>query len=331
MRRLALLAALLLLGAAAAAGWWGYGWYVSPGPLTAPVTLVVNKGAGSEGIGRQLEAAGIVREPAFAAPSLFTTAARLTSAEGDLKAGEYVFPAGVTPEAVLALLRSGKVVVHHLTIPEGLSSAEIVALVNRADALQGDVGTAPAEGELFPATYNYVWGDTRAGLLDRMRHKMLQTIDQLWAERSPDLPLSDPHDAVILASIVEKETGIADERAKVAAVFYNRLKLDMKLQSDPTVIYALTQGREPLGRKLLKTDLDIDSPYNTYLVKGLPPGAIANPGRASLAAVLHPAETDALYFVADGTGGHVFAATLEQHKSNVDRWHAEEAGRKAKK
>jgi len=183
------------------------------------------------------------------------------------------------------------------------------------------VAAPPGEGALYPSTYFYAWGDTRQGLVDRMRHEMEHTLDQLWAARRAGLPLARKEDAVILASIVEKETAKEAERPKIAGVFYNRLRLGMKLQSDPTVIYAVTAGRGPLGRALDKADLALDSPYNTYVVDGLPPGPIGNPGRAALEAVLTPETTDALYFVADGSGGHAFSATLDAHHKNVRDWH----------
>jgi len=322
MRRLLLVFALLLLVGTIGAGWFAVSWYRSPGPLSTPITLVLAKTGGTEAIIQQLADAGIIDRP-----MLLRLAARLTRADGELKFGEYAFPARLSPEQLLALLRSGKTVVHHLIVPEGLTVAEIASLVQHADALAGEIGTLPVEGSLFPATYYYSWGDKRQALIDLMHRKMDKTLDELWPTRSANVALADKLQAVTLASIIEKETAIADERPKIAGVFFNRLRLGMRLQSDPTVSYAVTQGQAPLGRALTKADLDIASPYNTYRQAGLPPGPICNPGRAALIAALRPDDTDALYFVADGSGGHAFAATLEAHRQNVARWRALEAGK----
>jgi len=292
---------------------WVIHWYEAPGPSTEARTIVLERHATSEAIGGTLEGAGLLTHV-----RLFMLAARLTG--GELKAGEYLFPAAISPAGILDLLRSGKTVVHRLVIPEGLTSAEIVGLVTRAEAMSGTIASRPDEGTLLPETYFYSWGDTRQALIDRMRRGMTRLVADLWAGRKPDLALETPAQAVTLASIVEKETGIEAERPLIAGVFYNRLKLGMKLQSDPTVSYAITQGDHPLGRSLTRADLDLASPYNTYVAKGLPPGPIANPGRAALKAVLDPAPTDALYFVADGSGGHVFSATLDAHNKAVQHW-----------
>jgi UPF0755 protein len=292
---------------------WALDWYDAPGPSTEAKTLVLERHAGSESIGGTLEGAGILTHV-----RLFMLAARLTG--GELKAGEYLFPAAISPAGILDLLRSGKTVVHRLVIPEGLTSAEIVGLVTGAEAMSGDITGKPDEGTLLPETYFYSWGDKRQALVDRMRRGMTKLVADLWAARKPGLALDTPAEAVTLASIVEKETGVEAERPLIAGVFYNRLKLGMKLQSDPTVSYAITQGEHPLGRSLSRADLDLASPYNTYFAKGLPPGPIANPGRAALKAVLDPAPTDALYFVADGSGGHAFSATLDAHNKAVQHW-----------
>ncbi|HLY55562.1 MAG TPA: endolytic transglycosylase MltG, partial [Stellaceae bacterium] len=297
--------ALALLGAAAGAvAWWGVTWYRTPGPSAAVVTVILPKHAGLAGAAGLLVSSGVLDR---AWP--FEIAERLTQSKGELKAGEYAVPPAVTPEALLALLRSGKTVVHRLTVPEGLTTAQVLALIDKAEALEGEVTAPPAEGTLFPSTYFYAWGDSRQGLVDRMRREMERTVAELWPGRHAGLPITDPKQAVTLASIVEKETARDDERPKIAGVFYNRLRLGMKLQSDPTAIYAVTGGKAPLGRAIDKADLAADSPYNTYVIDGLPPGPIDNPGRAALEAVLDPEDTDALYFVADGTGGHAFSAT----------------------
>ena len=292
---------------------WALDWYDGPGPSTEAKTLVLERHGNSEAIGGALEGAGILTHV-----RLFMLAARLTG--GDLKAGEYLFPAAISPAGIRALLRSGKTVVHRLVVPEGLTSAEIVGLVAEAPAMSGDIAAKPDEGTLLPETYFYSWGDKRQALIDRMRRGMTKLVADLWAARKPGLALDTPQEAVTLASIVEKETGVEAERSLIAGVFYNRLKLGMKLQSDPTVSYAITQGDHPLGRTLSRADLDLASPYNTYVAKGLPPGPIANPGRAALKAVLDPAPTDALYFVADGSGGHAFSATLDAHNKAVQHW-----------
>jgi UPF0755 protein len=235
-----------------------------------------------------------------------------------LKAGEYEFTSGVSAIETLEMLAQGKIVKRRLTIPEGLTSAEVAALVRDAPALDGDVGPVPANGSLLPDTYFYSHSDRRSELIERMRRAMTQSVKQLWDERAPDLPLSSPRDVIVLASIVEKETAREQERPRVAAVFLNRLRLGMRLQADPTVLYALTaEAGGKLDRPLMHADLTIDSPYNTYKVKGLPPEPINNPSQASLRGVTQPERTADLYFVADGRGGHVFAQTLADHNRNV--------------
>jgi UPF0755 protein len=226
----------------------------------------------------------------------------------------------VSPREVVAILQSGETIVRRLTVPEGLTSARVLELVDGAEGLQGHVGRMPEEGRLLPETYHFSYGDDRADLVARMEEAMEIALARLWLERSDDLPFATPEDALTLASIVERETAVERERRRVAAVFINRLRRGMRLQSDPTVVYALTEGEGVLGRRLVRDDLRIDHPYNTYVNTGLPPGPIANPGRASIAAVLNPAETRELYFVADGSGGHAFATTLDEHNRNVARW-----------
>lgn len=236
-----------------------------------------------------------------------------------LKAGEFAFAAAISAREAAAVIVSGRTVVRRLTLVEGQTTAQAVALLRAAEGLMGDVSVNPGEGELLPDTYFYSWGDSRERMLARQRRAMVDTLAELWPKRAPGLPLQTPQQALILASIVEKETGIAEERSLVAAVFLNRLKRGMRLQADPTVIYGLTQGNAPLDRPLSRADLAASHPWNTYVVEGLPPTPIANPGRAALAAVLNPAPSDALYFVADGTGRHVFARTLAEHNANVAR------------
>jgi UPF0755 protein len=311
----AFVALLLLVSIAGLLVQDGFERFQAPGPLDADATLVVPKGAGLEAIARRLADEEII-EDAF----IFTLGVRYLGAARGLKAGEYAFPAGVSMQSVVAILSSGHTVAHRLTVPEGLSSAEIVALVAGAAALSGEAGPIPAEGSLLPETYHYSRDDGRAALVARMGQAMQELLAELWPTRDPGLPLSSPGEALVLASVVEKETGVPEERPLVASVFINRLNMGMRLQSDPTVVYGLTQGQGPLGRPLTQQDLDTAHPYNTYLIDGLPPGPIANPGRAALEAVLKPAQTRYLYFVADGNGGHAFAETLDEHNRNVAKW-----------
>lgn len=290
-------------------------YYEGEGPLDEDRSVVIVRGSGTGGIAAVLAEEGVVRDA-----RAFHLAAVATGKSRRLRAGEYAFPAGISLRGVLELLESGRTVVRRFTVAEGLTSIEIVALLEAAPGLTGEIAERPPEGSLLPETYHYSWGDDRGELLRRMRHAMETTLAELWEERAEDLPFDTPEEAVILASIVEKETGVAAERPLVASVFVNRLNRGMRLQSDPTVVYAMTKGEEPLGRALTRADWRFEDPYNTYQNDGLPPGPIANPGRASLAAVLAPEESDYLYFVADGTGGHAFARTLDEHNRNVARW-----------
>ena len=282
------------------------------GPASAPTTVVIAKGSRTGEIGKQLEKAGIVHH------WWFVQVAVLALDTGKpLHAGEYAFLPGQSLHEVLRQMRDGHTVVHKLTAPEGLSVAEIVAIINAEPALAGPIGDLPPEGSLMPDTYNFSLGDGRADMIARMRKAMDKFLADAWAGRPAGSALPSPAAALTLASIVEKESKLPDERPKVAAVFLNRLNRGMKLQADPTVIYALTQGKAPLGRPLSHADLATDSPYNSYMYEGLPPTPIACPSRTSLKAVLHPDSTSALYFVADGTGKHSFAETLDDHNRNV--------------
>ena len=318
MARVALRIAYVLLALALVAGGlaaWGYAHFARSGPLAAATTVIVPRGAGVEAIARALARANVIADPL-----VFRVGARLTGADKALRAGEYAFPAGISPASALALLESGKTVVRRLTVVEGVTTVEVVAQLAATDGLKGEVTAVPGEGLLLPETYHFSYGDSRDAVLARMAQSMQRTLDALWRARADDVPFAAPKSALILASVVEKETAIPEERARIAAVFINRLRRRMRLQSDPTVAYGLTQGSGPLGRPLTASDLKVPTPYNTYLVDGLPPGPICNPGRASIAAVLDPARTDELYFVADGSGGHVFARTLAEHSRNVARW-----------
>ena len=250
---------------------------------------------------------------------LFRLYARYRGLDSSLHAGEYEFQPAVSMAEVLARLAAGKIVLRFVTIPEGLTSREAAALVAAAEGMKG-IAETPPEGSILPETYTFTLDESRTALVARMQDAMQETLAELWANRAEGLPVSSPEEAVILASIVEKETGLPEERQRVAAVFVNRLNRGMRLQSDPTVVYAITKGERELGRALRFKDLEVKDPYNTYYAAGLPPGPICNPGRASLAAVLNPIESKELYFVADGTGGHVFAETLAQHNRNVANW-----------
>jgi UPF0755 protein len=312
------MAALLLLGliAAGAGGWWGWERFKAPGPLPEATNVVIPKGAGLSRIASVLAEAGVIEQD-----WLFKIVVKLLRQDQALKAGEFAFPARVSMQGAMEILVAGVVVVHKVTVPEGLTSWEIVQLLNAVPDLAGEaIAEIPAEGSLLPETYLFELGDTRQDVLDRMREAHDAAVARLWAGRDEGLPIDSEAEWIILASIVEKETGLASERPLVASVFVNRLRKGMRLQSDPTVIYGITGGKGPLGRGLTRKELDTSTPYNTYTEDGLPPGPIANPGLASLEAVIHPAESKYLYFVADGTGGHAFAETLAEHNENVRKW-----------
>jgi UPF0755 protein len=317
------LAAILLL--AGIALFIGARSYDAPGPLAAAKIVIIPKGANAREVGTLLAANGVVGNG-----SLFAAGSYLTGRAGGLKAGEYEFAAGISPAGAADLVDSGKVYRHKLTIPEGLTSAQIVALIDVAPALDGTIDAEPPEGTLLPDTYFYVMGNTRQELLTRMHRAMEKALTELWANRAPGLSLASPAEAVALASIVEKETAKSDERPRVAGVFLERLKQGMKLQADPTVIYVVTRGGAvPMPHPLGHDDLAIESPYNTYVDKGLPPTPIDNPGLASLKAALQPDDRGELYFVADGTGGHAFAKTLDEHNKNVAKLRALQSGQSA--
>ncbi len=314
--RLFLLLLVLAVGLAGGAAYWGFTKFHEPGPAAADTTVVIEHGLGVRAIADKLADAGVIADPL-----VFSAGVRVYGEERPLQAGEYQFPARRSMREIMEQMIAGTTVVHRLTIPEGLTSAEIVALVAAAPDLDGSMpAEMPADGSLLPETYFFSKGDTRPQLLERMRKGMSDALAELWPARDSTVALKSVAEAVTLASIVEKETGLAAERPHVASVFFNRLAQGMPLQSDPTVIYALTGGKGPLGRALTRADLQVANPYNTYVNPGLPPGPIANPGRASLRAVLHPDSTKDLYFVADGSGGHAFAATLDEHNKNVAAW-----------
>jgi UPF0755 protein len=310
---------ILLAAVATAVGIAIYVWqaFYAPGPVARSgneTVVLLEPGLGLAQIAGKLESAGVVRDKNF-----FRVGAFASGKAKDLKAGEYAIPSKASMDQVMAILVEGKSIMHKLTVPEGLTSAMIVKLLADDAVLIENPPAVPNEGTLMPETYLFLRGTTRQQLLARMEKSHQEALDDLWANRKSGLPFKTKAEAVILASIVEKETGVPEERPRVAAVFLNRLRKGMRLQSDPTIIYGLTKG-VPLGRGIRQSELEKDTGYNTYIIDGLPPTPIANPGLAALKAVLNPPDTKELYFVADGTGGHVFAETIEQHNDNVAKW-----------
>lgn len=298
-----------------------------PGPAASEgdeTVFVVERGDTAGVVARRLDGAGLVRTRMG-----FEVAAALSGASARLKPGEYAIPSRASPGAIARILASGKGITRSLTFPEGWTVRQMFRRIEANTVLTGPMPDLPEEGSLFPDTYVIQRGDTRAALVRRMAQAQSRMIDELWLKRAPDLPVRTKAEALILASIVEKETGVADERPKVAAVFVNRLRKGMKLQSDPTIIYGITKG-DPLRRKILKSEIEQPHAWNTYVIPALPPTPIANPGRDSLAAVLNPPSTRDLFFVADGTGGHVFAETYAEHNRNVMRWRELRRQREAK-
>jgi UPF0755 protein len=290
-------------------------WMQTPGPLQAEVTVDLPRGTGLAGISGRLGEAGVVDRP-----WLLQVGARLHGRDRRLRAGEYAFRPGMTPDEVLAKLESGEIVLHPITVAEGLTVREVFAQLAASDVLAGDLPEVPPEGTLLPETYMVPRAEARGQIVQKMQSAMRAELEKAWREHGEGLPLESPEEVLTLASIIEKETAVPAEYPLVAAVFVNRLRKGMPLQTDPTVIYALTGGEGPLGRGLTRDDLQVEHPYNTYRQPGLPPGPIANPGRAAIRAAVQPADVDYIYFVADGSGGHAFASTLEEHNRNVARW-----------
>jgi UPF0755 protein len=290
--------------------WWG------PGPAKTNVRVTIPEGARLESATNYLFYAGAISGPR----NKFYYLARLLGEGDPIQAGEFEIPARASPAKVLDILQHGRPVVRLVTIPEGMPSIMVQEKVAAVPHLNGEA-PLPPEGTVLPSSYDYKRGEDRAALIRRMQAAMTRTLDGLWAARKPACPISSKEEAVILASIVEKETGKASERRMVAGVYCNRLRIGMKLDADPTVIYPITKGK-PLGRRIKRSELVADTGYNTYRSPGLPDGPIANPGKESIAAVLDPAPTKAIYFVADGTGGHVFAESFAEHQANVRKWYA---------
>ena len=290
--------------------WW------SAGPKPGPHTIIVQEGSTLASVAAQLDKEGAIPGNS----TTFRGMAKIFGSHDPIQAGEFEIPKGMSASAILDLLQHGKPVQRLVTVTEGMPSIIVEEKLAANRFLTGPV-PGIAEGSLLPDSYGYERGETRAKVVERMQSAMTKTLAALWAKRTPACPLDTKEEAVTLASIVEKETGKPAERRTIAGVYCNRLRIGMKLDADPTVIYPITKGK-PLGRRIKRSELHSDDPYNTYSNAGLPPGPIANPGRDSIAAVLNPAETKALYFVADGTGGHVFAETLAEQQSNVKRWYA---------
>src|SRR5215468_781056 len=290
----------------------------APGPLEKTKTVLIPRGAGPATMTKVLQEEGVIDHA-----KLFRVALMIDPSPRPIKAGEYEVPAHASMQGVVDLLQSGKQVQRRLTVVEGMTTAEVLDLVRKTEALAGEITLDVKEGDLLPETYFYSRDDTRDGLLLRMKEAMDKALDEAWRKRAAGLPLANRREALVLASIIEKETAVPAERTKVAAVYLNRLRLKMKLESDPTTIYGLTGGKSSFNRELTRVDLQSTSPYNTYVVSGLPPGPICNPGRASIVAATNPAPRDrSLYFVADGQGGHTFSANVYEHNRNVERWKA---------
>ena len=296
---------------------WGLAAFEAPGPAAkhgSETVVLIKPGMHVRGIAQQLADTGVVSRP-----DVFAIAVRFKGKASELKAGEYAIPSHASMHAIMDLLVEGKSIEHKLTVAEGLTSRMVFDLVRDDPELTGEAGAVPPEGSLLPETYLFSRGQTREGLIAKMGKAQTALVDKLWDERAANLPFKTKEEAIILASIVEKETAIAAERPHIAAVFINRLRIGMRLQSDPTIIYGITGGY-PLGRRIRQSEIEAHTPYNTYVIAGLPAQPICNPGKDSIAAVLNPADTRDLYFVADGTGGHVFTASAQEQAKNAAKW-----------
>jgi UPF0755 protein len=305
---------------AGGAFWYGKKMVEAPGPLREDTVVNIPQGARKTDIADLLKRANVISADRWT----FIGAVYALNANSGLKSGEYLFQKNATLRDVIGTIVEGKVVQHAFTIPEGLTSEQIVARLTESDIFTGTLKEQPREGTLLPDTYHFPRGTPREQVVQRMQQAQKRVVADVWARRNPDVPLRSPEQLVTLASIVEKETGKADERTRVAAVFTNRLRQKIKLQSDPTIIYGLVGGKGTLGRPIKRSEIQQPSPYNTYVIDGLPPGPIANPGRASLEATANPARTRDLYFVADGSGGHTFTETYDQHQKGVAKLRAME-------
>ncbi|HEV7252584.1 MAG TPA: endolytic transglycosylase MltG [Mesorhizobium sp.] len=312
--------------AAGAAVYWGRSTFEAPGPNPQDTTFLVKPRTGVSDIATQLERQGLITNA-----DVFNLGVRAHGAGSSLKAGEYEIAARASMRDIMEALASGRSIMHSLTIPEGLTVLQAWDRIAAHEALSGDMPeTVPPEGSLAADTQRFTRGTSRRAVVEKMLADQARMVEEIWAKRDPDLPIADANEFVTLASIVEKETGVAEERPQVASVFVNRLREGMRLQSDPTIIYGLFGGKgKPADRPIYQSDIEKPTPYNTYVINGLPPGPIANPGRAALEAVANPAETDYLYFVADGSGGHAFASSLEEHNRNVAKWRTIEAAQPA--
>ncbi|MDE8652036.1 endolytic transglycosylase MltG [Novosphingobium album (ex Liu et al. 2023)] len=307
----ALLAAAFLIGVAVFFG----GWF-GAGPLPRDKTFIVPSGASLSLVAERLEQQGFV-----ASGSGFALRARIIGGGGgSIKAGEFLIPAHASPSRILSIIQSDEVIRRFVTVPEGMPSVMVAERLAAQTPLTGEIAV-PREGSVLPGTYDFERGEAREAVLLRMQAAMQRTLSELWAGRGKDIAVKTPEEALVLASIVEKETGKPSERRMVAGLYSNRLRQGMLLQADPTIIYPITRGK-PLGRRIRQSEIQAVNDYNTYTMVGLPKYPITNPGKDSIAAVLHPAQTGALYMVADGSGGHAFAATLEEHNRNVEKWFA---------
>ena len=313
MRRGCIVLAVLLLLPVAIAGWFAWGWY-GTSQVTEESAFIVPSGATLTSTAKKLE-----EEALIASSSAFLLRAKVLGSSDPVKAGEFLLPAGASPARILDTFQHGDVIRRFVTIPEGLPSVMVRDKLMAEPLLTGDV-PVPAEGSVLPESYDFERGESRAEVLARMQEAMADTIAELWPTKGSNSVVRTREELVTLASIVEKETGVPSERRMVAGLYSNRLRQGIRLQADPTIIYPLTKGR-PLGRRIRRSEIDAVNGYNTYSMDGLPKGPITNPGRASLEAVLNPAQTDAIYMVADGTGGHAFGTTLDEHNANVEKWY----------
>ena len=306
---------IVVIACAMLAGWQIRDMIYRQREINTPANIIINKGETTSAVANDLYASGIITRPL-----LFRLMARISGMDKSLKAGEYIFESPVSMYEVIKKIANGDVSYRKITLPEGLTTKQMLDLINNENMLSGEITLDVKEGELLPETYSFMRGDSKNSLVLQAKLAMLEAINRAWDKRQENLPIKNKKQLLILASIIEKETAIDSERALVASVFVNRLVKGMRLQTDPTVIYAITQGKTELNRNLNRKDLAIDSPYNTYKYYGLPPMPICNPGKASLDAAANPEDSDFLFFVADGKGGHNFATSLKQHNNNVRSW-----------